>query len=78
METPRLPTTDHDMLVTLVAHVEAIREDLRATNLAMTTKAEDHEHRIRRIEKSYISWPILVGALTELSSFVAALWYLRK
>jgi len=42
---------DHDLLITLVAKVDGVKEDIRVLNDGTSTKISDHETRIRGLEK---------------------------
>lgn len=47
--------SDHDLLVTLVANVGTMREEMRQNNLQFNTQASDHEMRIRALERISIN-----------------------
>ena len=42
---------DHDLLITLVAKVDGVKEDIRVLNDGTSAKISDHETRIRGLEK---------------------------
>jgi hypothetical protein len=44
------PTNDHDILITLVAEVKGLREDIKEIKDGTTLKISDHETRLRRLE----------------------------
>ncbi len=52
METPQLPSSDHDLLVTLVANMQAMREDFRLFSTNFSTQLSDHEARLRVAEQT--------------------------
>lgn len=47
--------SDHDLLVTLVANVGSMREEMRQNSMQVTTQASDHETRIRLLERTIIT-----------------------
>ena len=63
MDAPTLSQTDHDLLIRMDENLRNLRADL-STHTGTTTKTlDDHEIRIRRMEK-YV-W-LAIGALTLL------------
>lgn len=42
---------DHDLLITLVAKVDGVKEDIRVLNDGTSAKISDHETRLRALEK---------------------------
>ena len=72
-----LPTADHDLLVELRTNVSNMRDDIRALNLAVKDRTDDHEQRIRNIEASYVSWPRVAVMITALAALVGALWWIK-
>jgi hypothetical protein len=47
--------SDHDLLVTLVANVGSMRDEMRQNSVTVTTQASDHEARLRVLEQSAIT-----------------------
>lgn len=43
---------DHDLLITLVTKVDGVKEDIRVLNDGTNAKINDHETRIRSLEKT--------------------------
>ncbi len=69
METSLNPA-DHDLLVTLVANVGSMRDEMRQNNLQSTTQAADHEARLRVLEKNATSQAGTNEARKQMSSTV--------
>lgn len=44
--------TDHDLLITLIGEVKALRDDLKRTSDASALITSDHETRIRSLERA--------------------------
>lgn len=66
MET--LPQNDHDLLIRMDENVRNLRTDFTLLNGDITKRLDDHEARIRRMEK-YV-W-LAIGALTIVQILVA-------
>lgn len=67
---------DHDAIVTLLAHVQSMREEIRTLATATTTQNMDHETRIRNIEHTYVSWPKIIAVMTAFGTLMAGLGYI--
>lgn len=70
---PKDTITDHDILITLVEQVKALRDDIKDIKDTTKARVEDHETRIRGIESKI--W-IMVGGLTILSFATPYIWNL--
>ena len=46
------PKTDHDLLITLHSEMRGLRTDIQNLGEGLSTKVNDHESRIRSLEKS--------------------------
>ena len=57
---------DHDLLITLVAKVDGVKEDIRILNDGTSTKIADHETRIRGLEKIQEGSSGTIGITTKI------------
>lgn len=44
--------TDHDLLITLISEVKALRDDLKRTSDSSKSITDDHEIRLRGLEQT--------------------------
>lgn len=51
MEQRESMQTDHDLLITLIANVNSMRDEMRSNNTQFSTQVSDHEARIRLLER---------------------------
>ena len=73
--------TDHDLLIELKSEVRALRDELKKVTDSYSKLVEDHETRIRSLEKQVDDYAIIkklvYGAVgVVLLSFMGALTYL--
>jgi len=62
--------SDHDLLVTLVANVGSMRDEMRQNSVTVTTQASDHEARIRVLEQTAINQKGATDGRKEMSGTV--------
>lgn len=63
--------TDHDLLITLISEVKALREDIARVGDTTATKLGDHEARLRSLEQKIWIWTGASGIIGAAASFAA-------
>lgn len=77
MEPTSFPKTDHDLLITLHEQVRGIRDDIKEVKDGIKTSIDDHENRIRGLERKQWALSGAAALLGASSAFLVRLFFTK-